>query len=245
MICAQVDNIINEDPSSSERYKPFLDRFRLVGDSLPESAYCTMLQSQAICARLRGTNKLKYEKLKEVHKLLFNQDVGGRLHNALVDIAVTLRVYIKLTLDIDIFESMTEFSDNVDLVKDNYTICSIIKPFALQAPIQNVNYTGDLITGLTVVPQGIEQEKVMVSSTPNKIAQDSMCTNIMLCSSIIRSGAQKGEVCRRPLKGNAEFCSYHAPKSAKRGGKRKTRKTRKTKKRPGKRIQNKVKISRM
>ena len=35
-------------------------------------------------------------------ELLFNEKVNGQLHNALVDIAVTLRVYMKLIHDIDI-----------------------------------------------------------------------------------------------------------------------------------------------
>jgi hypothetical protein len=232
MICGQMKKIISEFPETEERYRVFLERFQMVGKDLPDAAYCTMMESKGICAQLRGTNKLKYEKLMEVHKLLFKQNVGGQLHNALVDISVTLRVYLKLTLDIDICESMREFAPNVDSVTNNYTICSLINPISITEQVENVNYTGDLITGLKIIPDGLEEEKIMVQSIAKKFVSDvtnqaitnitarispeqTMCTNITICRTIIKSGKRKGEVCSRPLKGNAEFCGYHMPKGKK------------------------------
>jgi DNA polymerase III epsilon subunit-like protein len=232
MICGQIQKIIKEFPETEERYRDFFKRFQMVGKDLPDAAYCTMMESQGICAELRGTNKLKYEKLMEVHKLLFKQDVGGQLHNALVDISVTLRVYLKLTLDIDICESMREFNQNVESVTNNFTICSLIKPIPISGQVENINYTGDLITGLKIIPDGLEEEKIMVQTIAKQFVnnitnqaisnvkaritpQDTMCTNITICKTIIKSGKHKGETCSRPLKGNAEFCSYHIPKNKK------------------------------
>ena len=97
MITGQINKIIQEYPGEAERYSNFLRKFAMVDGDLPDLAYCTMEESKGICAELKGTKKRKAEKLMEVHRLLFNQDVKGQLHNALVDISVTLRVYLKLT----------------------------------------------------------------------------------------------------------------------------------------------------
>jgi DNA polymerase III epsilon subunit-like protein len=232
MITGQMLKIIKEFPETEQTYKTFLERFQMIKNDLPEAAYCTMIESQGICAQILNTNKLKYKKLMEVHKLLFNQDVGGQLHNALVDISVTLRVYLKLTMDIDICENMTEFSEQVDSVKDNYTICSLIKPVPISAPVENVNYTGEIITGLNIKPDGLEEEKVMVQSIAKKFVsqvttqaisnitskispQETICTNISICRSIIKLGKRSGQECGRPATINNEFCGYHKPNGKK------------------------------
>jgi DNA polymerase III epsilon subunit-like protein len=230
MICGQIKKIISETPESKVIYNVFLERFQMVGKDLPEAAYCTMMESQGICAELRGTNKLKYEKLMEVHKLLFRQDIGGQLHNALVDISVTLRVYLKLTLDIDICESISEFAEKVDSVTNKYTICSLIKPIPISEQVENVNYTGDLITSLKIITDGLVEEKIMVQTIAKQLVsditkqaisnittrvapQETMCTNITICRAIIKSGKRKGEGCNRLLNGNADFCKYHTQKN--------------------------------
>jgi DNA polymerase III epsilon subunit-like protein len=151
IIIGQIRKIINEFPDTENSYKPFLDKFQMVGKNIPTAAYCTMVESKGISAEIRGTNKLKFEKLMEVHKLLFNQDVGGKLHNALVDISVTLRVYLKLTLGIDICESMTKFNENIETVTNNLTICGLIKPISLKTSIENVEFYGAIITGFDIL----------------------------------------------------------------------------------------------
>jgi DNA polymerase III epsilon subunit-like protein len=233
MISGEMNKIIKEFPETESTYKIFLDRFQTVGNKLPEDVYCTMMESQSICAEILKTKKLKNKKLKEVHKLLFNQDVGGQLHNALVDISVTLRIYLKLTMDIDICESMAEFSSNVESVKNNYTICSLIKPIPVSDPVPiSVDYTGELITGLNIIPGALEEEKVMVQTiskqivsqvtkqaisnvTSKLVSEGTMCTNIIICKAILKSGKRQGDVCSYPLKGDAEFCRYHRPKGKK------------------------------
>lgn len=225
MITGQMKKIVKEFPQDKERYDDFLKGFDMVGKSLPEAAYCTMSESQGICAQLKGTKKLKNEKLMEVHKLLFNQDVGGQLHNALVDISVTLRVFLKLIMNIDICDSMTEFTPDVINVSNNLEICSLIKPISISGPIQNVEYSGELITGLTRVPSGIEEDKInvetIVQKMASKVASDvqaqamsnilgkvqppTICTSISICKSLIVDGTETNESCVKSS--NNDFCS--------------------------------------
>jgi DNA polymerase III epsilon subunit-like protein len=225
MITGQMKKIVKEFPQDKERYDTFLKGFDMVGKSLPEAAYCTMSESQGVCAQLKGTKKLKNEKLMEVHKLLFNQDVGGQLHNALVDISVTLRVFLKLTMTIDICESMTEFTPDVVNVSNNLEICSLIKPISISGPITNVEYSGELITGLTRVPSGIEEDKINVDTAvkqiASKVARDvqaqamsnilgkipptTTCTSISICKSLIVDGTETNETC--DTSSNNQFCS--------------------------------------
>ena len=225
MITGQMKKIVKEFPEDKERYDNFLKGFDMVGKNLPEAAYCTMSESQGVCAELKGTKKRKNEKLMEVHKLLFNQDVGGQLHNALVDISVTLRVFLKLTMNIDICESMTEFTPDIVNVSNNIQICSLIKPISISGPIENVEYSGELITGLTRVPSGIEEEKINVETAVKQIASKvaseiqaqamtnvlgkvqptTTCTSISICKSLIVDGTERNEICDKSSKN--QFCS--------------------------------------
>jgi hypothetical protein len=86
-----------------------------------------MKESRTICQLKQN------EKLMELHKRLFEQDVGGQLHNALVDISVTLRVYLKLTMDIDICKDHTEISSGINTVSNDNEICSLINPQEIQS----------------------------------------------------------------------------------------------------------------
>lgn len=232
MIVGQINKILPTlTPEELEKYTKFLTTFQMIGQQLPDAAYCTMEESKGICAQIRGTNKLKKEKLMEVHKLLFNQDVRGQLHNALVDISVTLRVFLKLTDDIDICEGMSKL-ETVANVTNNNEICNLINPVNIDRPIENIDYSGELITGLTVIPDGLEEDKIMVKSIYNDLAtafvkntqeqamsnvlnkvapSQVMCTDITICHSILKSGLRKGKECRRPAKYEG-FCQYHKPK---------------------------------
>ena len=67
-------------------------------------------------------------KLLEVHELLFDEKVNGQLHNALVDIAVTLRVYMKLVHDIDICGSVGSLQSPRSQPQCNKDFCNLIKP---------------------------------------------------------------------------------------------------------------------
>jgi DNA polymerase III epsilon subunit-like protein len=235
MIVGQIDKIIQSSPEEAERYNGFLNRFRMVGKDLPDAAFCTMEESKGICAQIIGTNQLKKKKLMEVHQLLFKQNVGGQLHNALVDISVTLRVFLKLTIDIDICQSMSEFNKDINTVTNNNDICSLISPINIDEPIKNVDYTGELITGLTILPDNVlEQQQIMVKTIANQLATQvvsnvqtqamanvlnkitpapdvTYCTEITTCKSIIKNGKRKNTECGLPGEYGG-VCGRHKPK---------------------------------
>ena len=210
MITGQIIKIIKEHPEKKENYDEFLQKFAMVDkvvdkvsksktksktkpkttQVLPDAAFCTMNESKGICAQLKGKEKLKNEKLIEVHKLLFNQGVGGQLHNALVDISVTLRVYLKLTMNIDICQTMSEIDNNFTTLTNNNEICNIIKPIPIpiSKEIENINYSGELITGIKTTPRGLVEETINVETQTieNKMATDlvssALSTSITICS---------------------------------------------------------------
>lgn len=246
MITGQMKKIMKEFPQEIERYNKFLQGFEVVGNKLPEAAYCTMIESQGICAQLKGTQKLKYEKLMEVHKLLFNQNVGGQLHNALVDISVTLRVYLKLTLDIDICESMSEFETGITNVTNNNDICSLIKPININGPIKSIDYTGELITGVTNSTKGLEEENVIVQTSKKMVknvqqqAITNICTSISICKSILdEEGNKTEEICDTSSLQNVCNVEREKPRGGKRKNKSTKKKTKKTKKSKKYKKQNK------
>ena len=182
MITGQIKKIIAEHPEEEANYNEFLSKFSMVDkvgkkkttQVLPDTAYCTMAESQGVCAQLKGVKKLKNDKLMEVHKLLFNQDVGGQLHNALVDISVTLRVYLKLVANIDICQTMSKLDANPTTLSNNNEICNLINPIPIREgeTIKNVDYSGELITGLDSTPRGLVEETVNVQSIANQMARD-------------------------------------------------------------------------
>lgn len=240
MIVGQIKKIMKK--SSDQKYTEFLQRFQMVGKNLPENAYCTMASSKEVCARIRGTpNKQKNDKLMEVHRLLFKQIVAGQLHNALVDISVTLRVYIYLTLGIDICQTMTTSEvpgrgNRVFGVKNNNDICNLIRPVhdISTSPLTSmIPYDGELISSLSVLPNNELEEKNIIVTTmakqmvsqfidtavqkvapePPPFTSDTMCTAVTICTAILESGQRKGKMCARTRVSNGEFCSYHPPKT--------------------------------
>lgn len=229
MIVGQIKKLLPE-----QKYVDFLQRFQMNGNKLPENAYCTMASSKEVCARIRGaSDKQKNDKLMEVHRLLFKENVGGQLHNALVDISVTLRVYLYLTLGVDICKSMTTNTSNDNSIfglKDNNDICNLIRPIP-DTTVQNpVPYEGEIITSLTVLPNNeLEEKKIMVKNIAKQMAtkfvgnvlqssvlpENTICTSVTICSAILSSGKRKGQVCGRTRISNGEFCSFHIPKTRK------------------------------
>lgn len=75
--------------------------------------FCTMINSKKIC-KIPSMYKLgdyKLPKLIELHESLFNQPiVCDKLHNSLVDCIFTLKCYIMITQNINIFEKSDEFN---------------------------------------------------------------------------------------------------------------------------------------
>ena len=74
-----------------------------------KTEYCTMKNTADFCKleRLTATNQVYYKnpKLSELYTILFpNEQVPKDLHNSLVDVAMTLRCYLKYAHNFDIKE---------------------------------------------------------------------------------------------------------------------------------------------
>jgi hypothetical protein len=120
---------------------------------------------------------------------------------------------------------MTQFNPDVVNVSNNIEICSLIKPINISGPIENVEYSGELITGLTRVPSGLEEQtinvetvvKQMASKVASEVQEQAMsnilgkipptttCTSISICKSLIVDGTETNESC--DINSNNEFCS--------------------------------------
>lgn len=238
MIVGQIHKFMHElTEEEKTKYEAFLEKFAMNNKKLPENAYCTMDQSKEKCAALLGIKTAKKQKLIDVHRLLFKQEVGGQLHNALVDISVTLRVYVKLTMEMDICHS-TNPKSNTKVATEN-EICSIIRPYEMDHPPTPILYDGELITGIKPIHDGgLEEHKIMVQTLRKKIATEyvtsvveqakmnaslTMAKNhghdcghetrtlISVCIEIIKNGKRKGETCGKPVK-YFDVCGIHYKK---------------------------------
>jgi DNA polymerase III epsilon subunit-like protein len=121
-------DLTNED---TVKYNTFLEKFT------PLCAYCTLKHFRQY---KKTTVSLSPEttgaRLVDAHKILFGQDISGNLHNAHVDISVTLRIYVKITEDIDICNPMPKTFIVGDKINTNYDLCNIIKPVDLKSKME-------------------------------------------------------------------------------------------------------------
>uniref|UniRef100_A0A6C0IIM2 Exonuclease domain-containing protein n=1 Tax=viral metagenome TaxID=1070528 RepID=A0A6C0IIM2_9ZZZZ len=101
----------------SKRLGRFL-RFNINGVQKPE--YCTMKKTTDICKlefkTPTGKPYFKYPTLSELHFKLFDNLPKGT-HNALADILICLRCYLKV---VDNYDFVTDHSDTCDKLKNMY-----------------------------------------------------------------------------------------------------------------------------
>ena len=75
--------------------------------------YCTMQNSKDLC-NLEATNSLgtyiKFPKLDELHNKLFNV-IPQNLHNSYYDIIISLRCFLMLTNNVDLFKYNKELKN--------------------------------------------------------------------------------------------------------------------------------------
>jgi DNA polymerase III epsilon subunit-like protein len=85
-----------------------------------KNIYCTLQESIELCniQAISKTGKpyLKFPKLIELHKKLF-ETTPNNLHNALNDIVVTLRCFIKMKYNIDLNNNCITFDNLVDALQ--------------------------------------------------------------------------------------------------------------------------------
>jgi len=73
---------------------------------------------------LYGKRKMRNPRLETAHQVMFHQKSNGQLHNALVDVAVCLRIFMKLFKGVDLCDS--------DNKNNNKFICDTINPSNLK-----------------------------------------------------------------------------------------------------------------
>ena len=90
--------------------------------------YCTMQESIELCSIEKtttfGKKYLKYPKLSELHEKLFNC-TPNHLHNSYNDVLITLRCFIKLKYNTDIYIDCNQFkiiTENINLLPSNIKI---------------------------------------------------------------------------------------------------------------------------
>lgn len=71
-----------------------------------------------------GKRKMRNPRLETAHQVMFHQKSNGQLHNALVDVAVCLRIFMKLYKEVDLCDSKNKGS--------NKFICDTINPSDLK-----------------------------------------------------------------------------------------------------------------
>lgn len=138
MVIGELELLLKE--KENPKFTAFINRLK------NNFNFCTMKKSANKClktlSKMSPNTMSKYNitmnknknyikkgyKLLEVHELLFDEKVNGQLHNALVDIAVTLRVYMKLVNDIDICGSVGSLQSPRSQPQCNKDICNLIKP---------------------------------------------------------------------------------------------------------------------
>lgn len=143
--------------------------------------YCTMKNSTMIC-RLRqafgykkiySANELirlegslhqlwklyKSPQLIEAHKILFSQNVRGELHNSRIDVAVTLRVFMKIYKNIDICNYISRRVNN-----GNQLIYHIIKP-------EDITDARDFPTQLFFKKMEDHEELFTIDTSSNRVNQ--------------------------------------------------------------------------
>jgi hypothetical protein len=145
VVCAEL-TILMRDPSTTPQDKKSFDYLigSLMGKKRPK--FCTMRESKAVCKLPsfkydpatdqpmtdsrgyyviddaldeRGDHKFRGSNLENAHKIMFQEKPNGQLHNALVDVAVCLRVYMKLYKNVDICDATHKKTDGLiyDLIR--------------------------------------------------------------------------------------------------------------------------------
>jgi DNA polymerase III epsilon subunit-like protein len=148
VVCAELTLLIR-DPETSDVDKRKMREIiqKLLWDKTKR--YCTLNSSRKICNLPKyvydingvvkdetgievidytldnyGKRKIRNPRLETAHQVLFQQKSNGQLHNALVDVAVCLRIFLKLYKSVDVCDS--------EHLSANKFICDTINPSDLK-----------------------------------------------------------------------------------------------------------------
>lgn len=119
MIKVELLRMINLNMSYSDEYIKYI-KLNLHYLNNIKNIYCTLKESIELCniqlISKAGNPYKKYPKLIELHKTLF-QTIPNNLHNALNDILITLRCYMKMKHNIDINKNCITFNNVAESIK--------------------------------------------------------------------------------------------------------------------------------
>jgi DNA polymerase III epsilon subunit-like protein len=112
LICANKSDLSSEDIEKlreTKRDLHYLCNYRNV--------YCTMKETIELC-NIKAIDKFgktykKYPKLVELHQILFQTTPSG-LHNSLIDILITLRCFIKIKENKDLYTCSSSFRNTME-----------------------------------------------------------------------------------------------------------------------------------
>jgi DNA polymerase III epsilon subunit-like protein len=148
VICAEL-TLLLRDAETSESEKRSIREIiqKLLWDK--SKRYCTLNNSRKLCNLPKyvydingvvkdetghevidytldqyGKRKIRNPRLETAHQVMFHQKSNGQLHNALVDVAVCLRIFLKLHSNVDVC--------NIDYRSENKFICDTINPSDLK-----------------------------------------------------------------------------------------------------------------
>jgi len=148
VMCAELTLLIRHPETTQEDKKSLRDVIqKLMWDK--SKRYCTLQHSKTVCQLPKyvyemdqllkdetgkevidysldqyGKRKIRNPRLETAHQVMFHQKSNGQLHNALVDVAVCLRIFMKLYKGVDICDGQNKVS--------NKFICDTINPSDLK-----------------------------------------------------------------------------------------------------------------
>jgi DNA polymerase III epsilon subunit-like protein len=153
VVCAELTLLIRNPSISFQEKKEFTALLKsMLYKENEKPKFCTMKNAKEVCNLPRhkydpltdkvmidergyfvidetldskGKRQTRNPNLETTHKILFQQKPNGQLHNALVDVAVCLRVYVKLINNVDICDETHRAS--------NKFIFNLIKPSRIQS----------------------------------------------------------------------------------------------------------------
>jgi hypothetical protein len=147
-MCAELSLLIRHPETESEDKNAMKDVIqKLMWDK--SKRYCTLQHSKTVCQLPKyvyemdqllrdesgnevidysldqyGKRKMRNPRLETAHQVMFHQKSNGQLHNALVDVAVCLRIFMKLYKGVDLCDITHRPS--------NKFICDTINPSDLK-----------------------------------------------------------------------------------------------------------------
>ena len=119
MLKVELLRMIYLDNSYSDEYIKNI-KLNLYYMNTIKNIYCTLQESIELCniqlISKAGKPYLKFPKVVELHKKLFDSSPNN-LHNALNDIVVTLRCFIKMKYNMDLADNCSTFNNLVDALQ--------------------------------------------------------------------------------------------------------------------------------